>query len=949
MSRAEYLANAAYIYRFENSNRTPPWEKAPGGPSLDGVSLDDHLDVDGSGPSAPPGQPAGGAAAVPASAGALPALSRKQSARDADGAAEPGAGQTVPAPGAGTASGGAGGGASGAVAGAAALGQPPKKRVRTASGSDPTVPKRPRGRPRKHPLPDPNAPPKKIGRPRKHPVPVQPDLPRGRPPRAPRGAAGDAAARGVEVAAPGGAAPAAPPALPPVDAPEDGSGDEDEAMAAAVGDCDVSDGDDPAAEEDCGDMPGPDDTSTVLPELADTPAGGSWEDAPLALCDPGSDADLDDGEFGMCSDADAPPLADDVAVAAAPAPPPASAPAQPLAALASEAVESPPDSTQAADWDDSPASLDAACGGALSPWRAVGALADTLLGGMTSSPGFVHGPRGLMGAGKGPLWSSVFTQQQPPGGGGNPGVGPAARDDAAAPSAEAVGAAMLVAATCGPVAGRQGQDGDLVVTPPSESCGGGAPAGEVAADIHAAGDGGDGVSPIGRLPLPRALEHLFDAVRPEDAGCTFEAAPSPEDQEGGVAGAAHSHGGRQRSPPPPERHTGRNDAGGRHHTGSPPVADSALAMLAEETIALQSPPPAAPSAAAHAPHETAAAYAMHNGGVATGARAGVMHARMSLDGEVTAALNAAAAAAQAAAAASVAARQQQQAGAMSTPLGSGGAAGWRTGKTAGSSAGLPPLRLSMPPSAGGSSRSSRGSYLALLAATAPPPVASLPASTATAMALVPVATTGRPGVVAADEQDQSPLSVLTTVSSPSYGNTAVEAAPGGSGMLAGGARNMGSAPRGILKATPFALVSSPPEHGSQQVDALLPGGGAACAAVCARDALLALHEAYEVLAQAVAHRLSLPPNSDVAIADGALAAALAGAKGPAARAREEAARLAVVATPDVVSEPPVSHPLRYSLSGGSAFTCLPPLPGGAGMRKAVRFAAGASLEAVKNI
>jgi hypothetical protein len=120
--------------------------------------------------------------------------------------------------------------------------------------------------------------------------------------------------------------------------------------------------------------------------------------------------------------------------------------------------------------------------------------------------------------------------------------------------------------------------------------------------------------------------------------------------------------------------------------------------------------------------------------------------------------------------------------------------------------------------------------------------------------------------------------------------------------------------------------------------------------VCARDALLALHEAHDVRAQAVAKRLSLPPNGDVAVADGALAAALAAAKGPAAKAREEAARLAVVATPDVVSEPPAGHPLRYSLSGGSAFSYVPVHSGGgADMRKAVRFAPPESLEVVKHI
>ena len=845
-------------------------------------------------------------------------------------------GQDGTGSGAGRASGGSSGGPS-SEAGASALGQPPaKKRVRTSSGTDSGQVKRPRGRPRKHPLPDPNAPPKKIGRPRKHPLPVQPELPRGRPPRAPRAASGGLSTRGAGVgdAAPGAEAQAAQPVLPSADAAEGGSGNEDEAMLAA-GECDASVVDEPEGEEDWADMPGgagPNDAAPVLPEPADAGACGGWDDAPLALCDPGSDADMEDGGFGGDDDAGMPPGDDDACAGdvAVPAPAAASAPS-PVAdvpALGAEAVVSPPDSTVATDRDDSP-SLDAACGGALSPWRAVGALADTLLGGMPSSPGFVHGPRGLLGAAKGSMWSSVYTQQQ------QPGVGAATHNDVAvAPAPEAGGDALAAAAAGGPVAGHLEQDGDLVVTPPSE---GAVPTSEAAVDVTAAGDGDGGVvSPIGRLPLPRALEHLFDAVRPEDAG------GSPEGQEGAVAAAAsHSHGNRQRSPPPPERHTARNDAASRHQTGSPPVADCALAMLAEETIALQSPPPAAPCAAAHPTHETGA---MHSGG-ATGLRVGVTHARMSLDGEVTAALAAAAATAQAAAAASVAARQQQQqAGAMSTPLGSG--AGWRTGKTAGTSTGPPPLRLSMPPSAGGSSRSSRGSYLALLAATAPPPVSGLPSSTATSMTLVPVATTsGRTGATATEEQDQSPLSVLTTVSSPS---ALLDTVPGGSGMPGGGARS--TAPRGILKATACALIASPPEHGGHHgVDALLPGAGATHAAVCARDALLALHEAYDVLAQAVAHRLCLPPNGDVAVADGALAAALAAAKGPAAKAREEAARLAVVATPEVVSEPPVGHPFRYSLSSGSAFTYVPVHSAGADMRKAVRFAPPEQLEVVKHI
>ena len=1009
-TRATNLAAAVRQYRLHNGNKTPPWEK----PEVNAELATLPAAASGAGDSAPP--QAGDA--------------RRKRAREGD---------------------------SGSADARAEIGQMPLPRSRGRPRKnplpDPNAPKRPRGRPRKHPLPDPNATPKKLGRPRKHPVAPVPELPRGRPPRPPRMAAGDVAAAAAAAAGElvagdlGGAS-----------LPSDAAADED--MAADADDEDEGDdGEGEEEEEEELEMP------FLCPMEEDMPPSGQgtpstpWKAPILALCDPGSDAEGDGEDSRMLGDA----AASQPMVMAVEAPhcqhlpllPTVSAVMPVVTAPASQRRTSPPPDTRASpprssngigaaahvgaadttaddnyDSDNSPL-FDLPAGG-ISPWRAVGALADTLLGGMTTSPGFMHQPRSMS---KG--WSVHHGQHAvtAPAPALVPGSdGGAVSEAAAQPAADgtAVPLAPVRVATAS-VGARSTDDKDAsvddVVTP--QAC---LSASIVEAQQLQPGGVGDDDSPLGRLPLPRALEHFFDAVRPGEDGGAGDDTPamgvvSPVDEAARLHPAAvhhhHAAGSRQRSPPPPD--VARGSQGEATACG--------LAMLAEESlsVALQSPPPAmstmapppiaavrrASAAGTMAAHHAVSGYttgapmAPHPAGhIRSGAAPGAANGRLSLDdSEVAAALEAAAAAATAAAAASVAARQT---GIVSTPL-SGGAAAWRAARGAPVGGGAPgsaqggggggsASRMSLPPSSTGSARASRGSYLALLAATAPP--AAVSTSTATTMTLVPTpgqarpssqahatpssatATEGHPAAV----QEQSPQSVLTQVSSPAVH----DAVPGGGmhhGDSLGHHSNRGSydgvfavpptqPPRGILKVTACApppvasplashvtvgsahghgvhvrcmAVVGPPIPADHGASVALNGGGVqatvtpavahhATASAC--NALLSLHDAYTALAQAAAQRLSLPIGADIAAADAALAAALTAAKEPAAKAREEAERLGalVVTTPEMAGEPPSGH---FGRKTASVAGRLGAAAGGSALRKAVRFAEHAEVKQIE--
>ena len=547
-----------------------------------------------------------------------------------------------------------------------------------------------------------------------------------------------------------------------------------------------------------------------------------------------------------------------------------------VSAVRTRAPEPRPQGSDSQD-EGSPLTLFSTGSGAES-WRSIGALASALDGGVASPrmpTAWACPATHVGGAGGSRLWALCD--------------GTTAPVDAPPPS--------------GCVSTPEAND----LLPPVSLCAGEGAA--VHATAHGAVSGGiaqaeeEEDSPLGRLPLPRALEHLFDAVRPG------EEAPG----EGDVA-AAHAAVGRHlrsRSPPPPL-----------------PTDEPMHIAAAEPPAAL--PQPSAASCASRVPGFAAAHAPLCQASASSFQSPLAAHhlPRMSLDGDVDVALAQASAAAAAAAAASAAARQ------LVTPQ------VWRAGARGALSGGRSSLSSG---AGGGSSRSSRGSYLAQLAATAPvpPPAAARAAPSPAAEATLPLlCLVGEAAVTLsslASPTATGALSPLPLSFSPSPGAKGTACADGAPELAeSAGVPSLRLSlpllhPRGILKAL---LPADGCGAGTPSGEA---AGSSVFALAAAREALSGAADALAVLVKAVERRLSLTAGSPAcaAAADAQLAAALAAAAAPAVRAREEAAKLAV-RTPDFGGEE--ARAGHLALGGASAQPSAPQAGMHAGVRKGVRFA-----------